>query len=69
MLAVSPDEIFAVGDSAFKQRSEAKMQEIMGQTKLIVIASHQRPLLQRLCSKFIKLDRGNVVKISGTLNP
>ena len=63
------DEIFAVGDAAFKQRCEAKMQDIMGQTKLIVIASHQRPLLQRLCSKFIKLEGGKVVEISGTLDP
>lgn len=63
------DEIFAVGDADFKRRCEAKMRDIMGKTKLIVIASHQRALLQRICSKFIKLEEGKIVGIGSTLDP
>jgi capsular polysaccharide transport system ATP-binding protein len=51
------DEVTAVGDAAFRAKSEAILQSRL-ETAGAVIVSHALPLLERLCTSGIVLDRG-----------
>ncbi|MDW3117927.1 ABC transporter ATP-binding protein [Roseovarius pacificus] len=51
------DEVTAVGDAAFKQKSEAMLRNRL-QNSGAVIVSHSMPLLTRLCESGVVLDRG-----------
>ena len=55
------DEVFAVGDQRFRARSRARLQEMMKQSKLIVIVSHSTDFLRRTCTHCLWLDHGNLV--------
>ena len=52
------DEVLSVGDGAFKQKSEAKMQELLqfGATTLFV--SHSTKQVKQMCNKLLWLDKG-----------
>ncbi|MGD9713592.1 MAG: ABC transporter ATP-binding protein [Thermomicrobiales bacterium] len=54
------DEILAVGDSAFQQRSLSKMGEIASDGRVVVLVSHNEDVLSRLASTCIWLDKGMV---------
>ena len=56
------DEVFNVGDAAFRRKSRARIEAMMDRCKLIVIVSHNVSLLQALCTRALWLDRGNLVK-------
>lgn len=63
--AVSPDillmdEFFAVGDETFMRKAEARMMALVERAAIIVLASHSRELLERLCNKGLWLQEGAV---------
>lgn len=51
------DEVTAVGDAAFKQKSEVILQDRLAKSGAIIV-SHATSLLQRLCTSGVVLDRG-----------
>jgi capsular polysaccharide transport system ATP-binding protein len=51
------DEVTAVGDAAFRSKSEAILEERL-QDNGAIIVSHSMPLLERLCTSGVVLDRG-----------
>ncbi len=54
------DEVLAVGDTAFRVKSQERMREMMGQSKLIVIVSHELDFLESICSHALWLEKGCV---------
>ena len=56
------DEWLAVGDQEFGVKAQARLQEVVNASKILIIASHSRELLERTCTRGILLDRGRVVR-------
>jgi ABC-type polysaccharide/polyol phosphate transport system ATPase subunit len=55
------DEILAVGDRSFRAKSQQRLDEMMAQSKLIVIVSHSTDFLRSLCTHCLWLDRGRMM--------
>lgn len=57
------DEILAVGDSAFQEKSKAKMMELMSGGTTVLFTSHSIGQIKEMCDKVLWLDHGNVMDI------
>ena len=55
------DEVLSVGDVAFRDKSEAKMREIIQNGKATILVSHALDQVRRLCNKILWLDHGRQV--------
>ena len=61
------DEWIAAGDEAFIKKASARLQMLVDRAHIIVIASHGRATLQRICTRGLLLEAGRI-KRSGTLD-
>jgi len=52
------DEVLSVGDGAFKQKSEAKMREIINGGATTLFVSHSVEQTKKLCNKVLWLEKG-----------
>ena len=55
------DEVLAVGDASFQQKSQAFMENIIRQGCTLVLVSHNLPAICNLCSRALCLDGGVLV--------
>ena len=55
------DEVLAVGDGAFRTKSEKKMKEIMGGGTTTILVSHDLTQIRTLCNKVLWLEGGKQV--------
>jgi ABC-type polysaccharide/polyol phosphate transport system ATPase subunit len=62
------DEVLAVGDRAFRAKSQARIEEMMQRSRLIVIVSHATSFLRSVCTHCLWLERGQVRQY-GTAGP
>jgi len=60
------DEVLSVGDGAFREKSEAKMKEIISNGKVTILVSHSISQIKRLCNKVIWLEKGQCVACGET---
>ena len=60
------DEILAVGDAAFQEKSYARMVELMGHGTTVLLVSHNIEQIRRLCDRVIWLDHGQVKAVGET---
>jgi len=60
------DEVLSVGDGAFRDKSEAKMREIIQNGKATILVSHSIPQVRRMCNKVLWLDHGKQVAFGET---
>ena len=56
------DEILAVGDYKFQQKSFQRMQEMIDSGATVVFVSHSVEQVKQICKKALWLEHGNVVK-------
>jgi ABC-type polysaccharide/polyol phosphate transport system ATPase subunit len=54
------DEIFAVGDAAFRLQCHARMERFLGNAT-VVLVSHDLEVIENLCKRTIWLSKGEVV--------
>ncbi len=54
------DEWLSTGDEDFKERANQRMRELVDSTKILVLASHSRELLERNCNRIIWLEHGQL---------
>jgi ABC-type polysaccharide/polyol phosphate transport system ATPase subunit len=54
------DEMIAAGDARFIAKAEARLSELLQQAKILVFATHDARMMQRLCNKVVWLDHGQV---------
>ena len=62
------DEWLGVGDAQFLSKAEARLEEMVQRSGILVIASHSNELLRRICNKAIYLDAGQLVSM-GPVGP
>ena len=55
------DEILAVGDAAFQEKSYARMTELMSRGTTVLLVSHNLEQIRNLCDRVIWLDHGRIV--------
>jgi ABC-2 type transport system ATP-binding protein/lipopolysaccharide transport system ATP-binding protein len=60
------DEILAVGDVAFQEKSFNRMKELMSGGATVLFVSHDLEKIEEMCDKVIWLDRGKVVMFGDT---
>lgn len=57
------DEILAVGDAAFQEKSRARMMEMMSGGTTVLFVSHSLEQIREMCSRVVWLEHGTVKMI------
>jgi lipopolysaccharide transport system ATP-binding protein len=57
------DEVLAVGDAEFQKKCLGKMKDVSGEGRTVLFVSHNMQAIQKLCSKAILLNKGNLESI------
>lgn len=60
------DEILAVGDASFQEKSKARMLELMGGGTTVLFVSHSLDQIREMCDRVIWLEHGNIRMIGET---
>lgn len=55
------DEIFAVGDQAFRARCEARYRELSARGHTVILVSHDPRTISEFCDRALLLDSGRIV--------
>jgi ABC-type polysaccharide/polyol phosphate transport system ATPase subunit len=55
------DEALSAGDAAFREQASAKIKELMGKAKAIVLVSHGLATVEEMASHCLWLDHGKVM--------
>jgi len=63
--AVSPDillldEVFAAGDASFVKKARARMLEMIEETNILLMVSHQEKIIRDVCNKAIVFNKGAI---------
>jgi ABC-2 type transport system ATP-binding protein/lipopolysaccharide transport system ATP-binding protein len=61
------DEWLAAGDQAFLAKADARLRHLIGQSQVLVLASHDGALLSSLCNRAVVLDAGRIL-YEGSVN-
>jgi lipopolysaccharide transport system ATP-binding protein len=54
------DEVLAVGDTSFQKKCIGKLEEVGSKGRTVLFVSHNVPIVLRLCSRVILLNRGRL---------
>jgi lipopolysaccharide transport system ATP-binding protein len=54
------DEWLSVGDADFQNKAEARLRNLVSETKILAIATHSRELVEAVCNRAIWLEHGQV---------
>jgi lipopolysaccharide transport system ATP-binding protein len=61
------DEWISVGDQDFAEKAEERLQGLVNQSKILVIASHSPDFLRSICTRVIWLEHGEI-RMDGPAN-
>jgi homopolymeric O-antigen transport system ATP-binding protein len=56
------DEAIGAGDKVFYQKAFARMKNLVGQSNILIVASHAGGVIRTLCNKAIWLHKGELVE-------
>jgi ABC-type polysaccharide/polyol phosphate transport system ATPase subunit len=62
------DEVLAVGDTGFREKSKNKIMEMVKGEATVVIVSHNAAILREICDRVVCLDKGNISLLSSDVN-
>jgi len=54
------DEWLSVGDAEFSEKARARLNELVGKAKILVLASHDESLIRSNCNKIMRLSHGQL---------
>ncbi|ASV84508.1 ABC transporter family protein [Ochrobactrum quorumnocens] len=54
------DEWLSTGDQDFKERANGRMRELVDSTRILILASHSKELMEKNCNRVIWLEHGRV---------
>jgi lipopolysaccharide transport system ATP-binding protein len=55
------DEWLSVVDETFSAKAEQRMHDLVHRSEILVIASHNMGMLQRVCTRIIRLEKGVII--------
>ena len=56
------DEVLAVGDANFRQKSREKMKSLLNEDATVLFVSHSTRQVKEICNKAIWLDKGKLIE-------
>jgi lipopolysaccharide transport system ATP-binding protein len=56
------DEWLSVGDAEFSKKASERLEKLVKKTPVLVLASHSRELIEKVCNRVIRLDHGKIVE-------
>jgi homopolymeric O-antigen transport system ATP-binding protein len=56
------DEVLAVGDVSFQKKCMGKLEEVRSRGRTVLFVSHNVPMVMRLCSRAILLEKGRILE-------
>ncbi|RYD86013.1 MAG: ABC transporter ATP-binding protein [Verrucomicrobiaceae bacterium] len=56
------DEVFSAGDISFANKALHRMMSIVAKSGILVMATHDLPLVEKICTRVIWLERGVVMR-------
>ncbi|HEX7929000.1 MAG TPA: ABC transporter ATP-binding protein [bacterium] len=56
------DEWLSVGDAAFFQKAQARLEGLVQRSGIMVIASHSNEMIRRICNRVIHMEKGQIVR-------
>jgi ABC-type polysaccharide/polyol phosphate transport system ATPase subunit len=56
------DEIFAIGDEDFKEKSINKVKELVKNGTSVLLVSHDLDIIKKYCDKVILMEKGKIIK-------
>ncbi len=54
------DEVVNVGDSGFKEKAKARVTNLIHQSEILVLSTHDHTLIQQFCNKAMWLEHGRI---------
>ncbi|CAM3723167.1 ATP-binding cassette domain-containing protein [Litorimonas haliclonae] len=54
------DEWIGAGDPRFIEKCEERLSEMIGRSRILILASHNHKLLEKTCNKFAVLNKGRI---------
>ncbi|WP_437615198.1 ABC transporter ATP-binding protein [Erwinia sp. V71] len=57
------DEWLTVGDAEFREKMGKKLEEMINNTSVLVLASHSKDIIKKYCNKFFLLQNGCVTEL------
>jgi len=54
------DEMVSAGDAQFMTKAQARLTDLIGKTKILIIASHNTNVITTLCNKVLWLKHGHI---------
>lgn len=54
------DEVIGVGDAAFLTKANLRLNKLIEQSNIVVLASHSEEIVRKICNKVIVLDCGKI---------
>lgn len=54
------DEWLSVGDAAFNEKAEGRLNDLVKSSRILVIASHSRELIERTCNRVMWFEHGRL---------
>jgi lipopolysaccharide transport system ATP-binding protein len=57
------DEWLSVGDASFAEKAKKRIDHMLGQAKILVLASHNEDLIKKTCNRILRLDHGKMVEL------
>jgi lipopolysaccharide transport system ATP-binding protein len=55
------DEWLSVGDAAFSAKAAIRLESLVGKASILVVASHDPSLIQRICNRKITMEHGRII--------
>ncbi len=63
------DEWLSVGDQSFSAKAAKRLDELIGKSSILVVASHDPVLIDRICNRKIGLEHGRVISDEAIPSP
>ena len=55
------DEWLSVGDKNFSKKAQKRLGQMVGQAKILILASHDPSLIAHNCTKILKMEHGRII--------
>lgn len=56
------DEVFSTGDAHFVEKSSQRILQLVEQSQIVIIVSHNLEQIKNLCNRLIVMDKGKILK-------
>ncbi|MGM3190770.1 ABC transporter ATP-binding protein [Dickeya dadantii subsp. dieffenbachiae] len=58
------DEWLTVGDTYFREKMGKKLEEMINNTSVLVLASHSKEIIKKYCNRFFLLQNGSITELA-----